>query len=90
MSDTDILEVRESDLFWREVDGKILLLDGKSWEYLQLNSSGDVLWKCLVDGASKSQLITKLVELYGIDKAQATTDVGAFIDRLTDLDLLAS
>jgi hypothetical protein len=49
-----------------------------------------VLWKCLVDGASKSQLITKLVELYGIDKAQATTDVGAFIDRLTDLDLLAS
>jgi hypothetical protein len=84
------MQLRETDLFWREVDGEIVVLDGQKWEYLKLNESGMLLWRTLVGGATGSQLVAKLTDTYNLDEAQGIADVEAFLGRLAELNLLAA
>lgn len=82
------LRLRQSDLFWREIDGQVFALDGRTWDYLNLNESGRMLWDQLVGGATRSQLVQSLVGTYGIDPAVAESDVGAFVEMLYEKKLL--
>lgn len=76
-------EVRlRRDVVWREADGEVLALDGDSENYVSANASGLVLWKMLVDGATREELAGRLVEEFGIDAAQAQRDVETFLAEL--------
>ena len=83
-----VLRLRDPDLFWREVDDEVVALDGRTWEYLNLNRSGQMLWKKLVAGATSSSLVSTLTDAYGIDPGTAATDVDAFLRLLRERDLL--
>ena len=45
------------------------------------NESGAFLWKNLSARKSKEQLVTLLMDNYGIEKTQAETDVDLFLDK---------
>ena len=49
---------------------------------IKLNSTGVLLWNLLKDGAEKADLVTALVEEYGISETQAAADVDAFLAPL--------
>jgi hypothetical protein len=85
---SDLMRLREPDLFWREIDEEIVVLDGRTWEYLSLNSSARVLWKRLVDGASAADLVELLTRVYDIDQQTARSDVRAFLGMLEEKNLL--
>jgi hypothetical protein len=85
----DLFRIRESDLFWRDVEGEIVALDGRTWEYLNVNGSGRLLWEKLVEGATLSDLASLLVATYSIDSGQAESDATAFIEMLRHRELLA-
>jgi hypothetical protein len=78
------------DVIWREADGEVLALDGDSKNYVSANASGLVLWRTLLDGASRDELVDRLVAEYGVDAAQARQDVDAFVAELAANGFLES
>jgi Coenzyme PQQ synthesis protein D (PqqD) len=89
VSDTR-LSLRNADLEWREVEGELVALDLRDSRYLAVNASGQILWGALAEGegATRDELIEKLVEAFGIERAQAAGDVDAFTSELESRDLL--
>ena len=55
---------------------------------ITLNETGAFLWEKLSEGATEEQLVDALLENYEVDKALASTDVKAFITKLSDNNLL--
>ncbi len=82
------MQLRSSGLTWQVVDDEIIVLDLEGSVYLRLNGSGRLLWEQLDTPSSAAQLADVLVEAYGIDAAQATADVGAFLDSLREKQLI--
>ena len=82
------MQLRSSGLTWQVVDDEIVVLDLEGSVYLRLNGSGRLLWEHLDTPSSASELAEALVEEYGIDAAQAAADVGAFVDTLSDRQLI--
>jgi hypothetical protein len=82
------LKLAEESLTWREVDGEIVVLDRRSWMYMGVNGSGVLLWKQIINGASRSRLIECLCDAYEIDAEVAQRDVEAFIETLSSHSLL--
>jgi hypothetical protein len=80
--------VRADGLLWSRVDDEVVLLDQRNDTYLGVNASGAALWQLLVDGCDRHQLVGRLMELYGIDEAQAGADVDSLIAGLGGEGLL--
>ncbi len=82
------LTLRDADLDWREVEGELVVLDLRESRYLSINRTGRVLWGALVEGATRDQLIDRLVDGFDVDRDQAAADVDAFADHLESRGLL--
>lgn len=54
---------------------------------MSLNETGAFLFKKLIEGTSKEQLIEDLMSEYDVDKELATKDVGDFILKVEREDL---
>jgi hypothetical protein len=82
------LRLRDAELDWREVEGELVALDLRESRYLAVNRTGQVLWAALAEGASREQLIDRLVEAFDIERERATADVDAFTTELESRGLL--
>lgn len=71
-----------ADVTWREADDEVLAVDGGFHNYASTNATGGVLWKALVGGASREDLVTRLVDEFDIDESRAARDVDAFVREL--------
>lgn len=80
--------LRTSALEWREVEGEIVALDLQAQTYLAINRSGAVLWPALAEGATREDLVARLIARFDVDKATALADVDAFLGLLRQHDLL--
>jgi hypothetical protein len=85
---SDLLRLRPEAVAWRDVDGEVIALGLESSTYFGTNASGSVLWRRLAEGTNRTELIETLVTTFGLEQAQAQTDVDAFLDDLRDRDLL--
>lgn len=83
------LELRQLDLMWREIEGQVVALDSRTWEYLSVNGSGRLLWGQLAEGATADELVASLRETYDVSEENARADVGSFVEMLRDKELLA-
>ncbi len=82
------LRLRAGKLNWRIIDDEVVLLDGAESTYLATNAAGTLLWRALSDGATREELVARLVAEYGIGDARAGADTDSFLDVLRDRDLL--
>jgi Coenzyme PQQ synthesis protein D (PqqD) len=82
------LRLRPDGLSWREVDGELVAVDVESSTYLGANPSGMILWQALAQGATREELVARLVEEFGIASERAATDVDAFLEALDARGLL--
>ena len=82
------MRVRDESVAWNEVDGNVVVLDLESSTYFSTNTTGTVLWHLLVPGASRSELVTALVERFEVDADAAGRDVDAFVAELERVKLL--
>ncbi|HYY33529.1 MAG TPA: PqqD family protein [Gaiellaceae bacterium] len=82
------LHLRTDGLHWREIDGEIVVLEGRSSTYLSANQSGAVLWQALAEGATREELVDDLVETFEIERKRAAVDVDAFLTELSGKGLL--
>jgi Coenzyme PQQ synthesis protein D (PqqD) len=81
-------QLRDGDLDWREVEGQLVALDLRQSRYLAVNRTGRVLWAALAEGATRDELIERLIEAFAIDRSRAAEDVDAFTADLESRDLL--
>lgn len=84
------LALRTDDLYWREIDDEIVVLEGRASRYLSVNDSGAVLWRLLARGATREELIAALVETYELDAAGAASDADRFLEDMRAASLLAA
>ena len=82
------IRLREDALEWREVEGEIVALDLPAREYLAINRTGAAIWPLLASGATREELVGRLVSEFGIGHASATRDAGDFVSQLQDRDLV--
>jgi hypothetical protein len=86
----DELRLRADRLQWLDADGEVVALDEGSLMYLGANESGSLLWQAIAAGTTREELVTRLVDAYGIDEPTAQADVEAFLADLERRGLLAS
>ena len=82
------MQLRQENLTWQVAGDDVVVLDLKGSVYLKLNGTGRVLWEALVDPRTDSELVSALVEKYGIEEERAAADVAAFLGDLRDRGLL--
>jgi hypothetical protein len=66
----------------------LVALDLRESRYLAVNRTGKVLWEGLADGATRDDLVERLVDTFGVDRARAETDVDTFTAELESRGLL--
>jgi hypothetical protein len=76
------------DLIWREIEGQVVVLDGRTWEYISVNETGRALWDLLVEGTTEAALVALLLDTYEVSPEMAEADVRSFLAMLRDKDLL--
>lgn len=74
---------------WVETDGEVVVLDEAALTYLSANQSGALLWQELARGTTHDQLVSMLVDTFGIDRDAATADVDRFLAELDARDLIS-
>lgn len=87
MSET--LRLRGEGLEWRLLEGEIVALDASADKYLSVNRTGTVLWQALTRGATREDLIARLVEAFDVDEETAARDLDVFLATLDAQGLLA-
>jgi hypothetical protein len=87
-SGMDELKLRAQGVSWTDVDGEIVALDEAAAVYLAANPAGGLLWRALVDGATRESLAEKLVREYEIPLERAVADTDTFLNALRDHALL--
>jgi len=87
---SDVLQLRDDGVAWREIDGEVVALEAAGATYLAANPAGTLLWRELATGATRDELVCVLRDAYGLDDAVATTDVDGFIADVRGRGLLRS
>ena len=82
------LKLRPTEVAWKEVDGEVIALDERAALYLAANPAGALLWRALVDGTTRGELVDGLIAEFGIESDRASADVDAFLADLHERGLL--
>lgn len=82
------VRLRHDGLHWVEADGEIVALDDRSLQYLSANPAGAVIWQALVAGATRDELLGRILDEFEIDGETAGRDLDDFLAELRRLDLL--
>lgn len=88
MTETDVFVVGGPDVAWREAGGEIVILDLSGAVYFGLNATGAQLWKRLIDGASRADLVDQLSRQTDRDGRQWHADIDEFLADLEHYGLL--
>jgi len=73
---------------WHDHDGQVVILDSRA-RTIALNPTAALLWRHLVDGAGREELVADLIAEFGIEEIIAIHDVDGFLDGLKSRGLLA-
>jgi hypothetical protein len=71
-----------------DTDYGIALLDEDSGEYWNLNPTGALALRTLLDGGTPAQAVQELTEEYAVDAATATRDVEDLVGGLRSAGLV--
>ena len=82
------LKIRAGAVEWRKFEDEVVAVDTRKSVYLAVNKSGSILWPALLDGASRSELVERLVDAFELDQTSAERDVDDFVQVLDEQDLL--
>ncbi|MER7149850.1 lasso peptide biosynthesis PqqD family chaperone [Streptomyces lydicus] len=78
-----------TDVSTAETDYGTVLLDERSGDYWELNPTGTLVIKTLLDGGEEGDAVDALVARFDIDRAQATQDVATLVQELRASGLAA-
>jgi hypothetical protein len=68
---SDSLLKPSTQILARRLPGGAVLVDLATNRIFEVNETGAVVWEWLVDGLSRDQVLTRLVETFAVDRDQA-------------------
>jgi len=71
-----------NDVHARPVHDEVMILDGRTNEYLGLNASGAVVWSVLAGGGSEAVAVAELMTRFEVDHDVAEADVTGLVNEL--------
>ncbi len=77
-----------SDISTSDTDYGTVLLDERSGHYWQLNATGALVVRTLLDGGTQEEAVTALVDQFEVDDSVADADVTALLDGLRSAGLV--
>ena len=77
-----------TDVSTADTDDGMVLLDERTGRYWQLNATGAVVLRKLLDGAASHQIAQTLADRHAVSTAQAAADVAALLERLATAGLV--
>lgn len=89
-TDEPLLRLRQDKLDWLEAKSELIAIDTDRDVYLSGNPAAALLWQELAVGTTRSRLIEILVDTYDLEIADATRDVGGFLESLRAHGLMAN
>jgi hypothetical protein len=84
----DRVRLRQDEVEWRELEGEVVVLDLRRSTYLAVNRTGALLWRRLVEGATRAELVEKLMDEFGLEPKAARADLDSFLAELREQELL--
>lgn len=84
-----MLTLRNDIVEYKRVDRRGVAIDLRTQTIIELNHEAMVIWHWLAEGVTVDVLLARFREATGVDEARASADVGAFLEQLRHLDLLA-
>ncbi|MDT0453176.1 lasso peptide biosynthesis PqqD family chaperone [Streptomyces hesseae] len=72
------------------VEDGMVLLDGRSGRYYQVNDSGALVLGVLIEGGGEEEAADALTERYGVARGQALADIDKIVRRLCSTGLMTS
>lgn len=85
----DEVKLRTEAAVWRQLDDEVMLLALETSTYLQLNDTAAVLWSLIVEGTTRSALVSELVSRFNVTPERAADDVDLFLNSCRRQRLLA-
>ena len=82
------LRIRHGTVEWRQFEQEVVAVDVRKSVYMAVNRSGSILWPALLEGATREELVDRLVQTYGLDPEAAANDVETFVKALDEQELL--
>ena len=87
----DTASIEHSDFtISREVNGEMLVLDGRAELIHQLNPTASFIWQQAQSGSTAEAIAAALAEQYDVDLETAHRDVATTLARLKELNLVTS
>lgn len=77
-----------SDFTFRDVGGRIVLLDNDSGYYYSLNETGTLIFQGIINNRSMDRIRDIIVDKYSITEEEARNDIDNFISELTEENIL--
>jgi hypothetical protein len=79
---------RQQDVEWQIAGDEIVVLDLRTTECMELNSTAAEIWRGLVEDEDEQALAERVSREFAVGPERAAADVGAFLASLRELDLL--
>jgi coenzyme PQQ synthesis protein D (PqqD) len=78
-----------ADVSTADTEDGMILLDERTGHYWQLNLTGALVFRLLLDGAALQQVAQTLADRHPVSTEQAAADVAALLERLHSAGLVA-
>lgn len=83
----------KKNLIKRNIAGDVILVPVGSASLdikglISLNETAEVIWDALPEAEDKADLVKAVTDVYDVGAAIAEGDVGAFLEKLRELDII--
>lgn len=83
------MRIQEGFILRRVADVPVIVAVGKARDtfsgMMNLNSTGECIWKCLEKGMSKDQILYTMLDKYEVEKERAREDLDTFLAHLAEV-----
>ena len=69
------VEILESDVVWRDLDGEVVILNLATGNYYGLEGAANQMWQLLVEHGSTEKVVDIMAREYDVDAAELTRDL---------------
>ncbi|MGQ0716808.1 MAG: lasso peptide biosynthesis PqqD family chaperone [Pseudonocardiales bacterium] len=80
----------QTDVSTADTDDGVVLLDERAGRYWQLNPTGALVLRLLLDGVTPHEVAQTLADRHAVSTARAAADVTALLERLRTAGLVAT
>lgn len=81
---------RSEDVLETSVGGQIVLLQSRTWKYMDFDTTGSAIWKMLETPRTLDSLVSELRTRYRVDESRCRQDTQAFLDKLAGEEFLVA